>query len=797
MQKLLLIAACACTLLSAAQPTKGLVLTGAITDAQTGTPLGGASVTLADARITAVSDDRGVYTFKNVAAGHHILEVSYSGFNTAVVHFDMAGNTTRDLSLTSAVREQEGIVITGVAQATNTRNTPVPVSIVRKTDMLQMPATNIVDLLSRQPGVSQISTGPAVSKPVIRGLSFNRVVVINDGVRQEGQQWGEEHGVEIDELSVGRAEILKGPASLIYGSDALGGVVNFITNTPVPDGVVRGNVLTNVQTVNNLFGLNGNLSGNHHGFNWNAYGTTRSARDYKNPYDGRVLNSRFKEKNFGGYLGLNKQWGYSHFVFSRFSQDLGLVEGVREGATGRFLLYPGWPMERTATTADFTGRTPVVPYQNVTHHRLISENSFNLGHSRLKLTAAYQNNLRRELADPEKPNEPELFFDLKTVTYNLQLALPAKAEWQTTFGLGGMQQANRNRGAETLIPEFRLFDIGGFVFTQKYFGKATLTGGVRYDYRLIDSEEELDGSDVKFEAFKRKFYNVSASAGISYHPTPVVTVKANVARGFRAPSLTELASNGAHEGTVRYEYGSRELGSEKSFQLDGGVEVANEHLSFAVNVFYNRLTDYIFYQRLRNAAGSDSLIVQGTETFEAFQYRQSNATLSGFEFLLDAHPHPLDWLHFKNTVSYVRGRFDDPLGGSINLPQIPHSRWLSELRGEFLKKGKVLRNLYAMIEANVAFAQARPFTGYNTETPTPGYVLLNAGIGADITRRGGNTVASLHFSLNNATNRGYQDHLSRLKYTDVHPLTGRRGVFNAGRNFSVKLNVPFRFSKGS
>jgi iron complex outermembrane receptor protein len=342
-------------------------------------------------------------TLKTFQRATMLLKISYSGFTTTVQHIDVNTNSTINFTLTAAVREQQGITITGVAQATNTRNSPVPVSIMRKSDMLHTPATNIIDLLSRQPGVSQISTGPAVSKPVIRGLSFNRVVVINDGVRQEGQQWGEEHGVEIDELSVARAEILKGPASLMYGSDALGGVVNFITNTPVPEGVIRGSILSNLQTNNSMAGINGNLAGNINGFSWNAYATHRSARDYQNRFDGRVLNSRFKENNYGGYIGVNKRWGYSHLIFSSFNQNLGLVEGLRDSSTGKFLVAAESPLERVAKDADFESRTPGTPYQNVQHYKLTSENSFTLGRSRLKLNLGYQNNLRKEFADAENP----------------------------------------------------------------------------------------------------------------------------------------------------------------------------------------------------------------------------------------------------------------------------------------------------------------------------------------------------------------------------------------------------------
>jgi iron complex outermembrane receptor protein len=357
-----------------------------------------------------------------------------------------------------------------------------------------------------------------------------------------------------------------------------------------------------------------------------------------------------------------------------------------------------------------------------------------------------------------------------------------------------MHQNNENKGDEVLIPEYNLFDIGGFVFTQKYFSKTTLTGGIRYDHRSLDSKELTDGSIIKFQAFNRNFSNLSASAGISYTPASYLTLKGNVARGFRAPSIPELASNGAHEGTVRYEHGQQDLKSEKSFQADAGVEVDYTHFSFSLNGFYNRISDYIFYRRLQNTVGGDSIITQNNQGFEAFKFAQNDATLSGLEVQFDLHPHPLDWLHFENTISYVKGHFDEKLDGSDNLPLIPHARWISELRGDFLKKGKSLRNLYLLLEANAAFAQDKPFFGYNTESRTPGYTLLNAGIGTDFVSSKGTALASLHFAVNNITDKAYQDHLNRLKYTDVNNVTGRQGVFNMGRNFSVKLNIPLTFS---
>lgn len=769
-------------------------LAGRVIDAETRQGLPGANIFLADIRLGTVTDAQGNYSFQSIPPGHHTVEVTYTGYNAVVEHFDVYQNTEKNYVLSHAITEQQGVTITGVAHATSIRNAPIPVILVRKNEMLQKASTNIVDMLSRQPGISQVSTGPAISKPVIRGLSFNRIVVVNDGLRQEGQQWGEEHGIEIDELSVTRAEVLKGPGSLMYGSDALGGVVNFITNIPAPEGTVRGNIFTNYQTNNKLQAYHANLAGNKNGFNWNIYGSGRSAKDYKNPYDGKVLNSRFNELNFGGYAGINKHWGYSHLIVSSFNQNLGLVEGDRDDATGRFIAYGESTLERIALPADFESRTPLTPYQNVRHYKVVSDNNLNFGRHRVKLNAGFQNNLRKEFGDPFS-DEPELFFDLKTFNYNLQWTLPQKRDWQATVGLSGMAQNNLNKGEEVIIPEYDLFDIGAFVYTQRFFANTTFSGGLRFDRRSIDSKRFMDGTEEKFTAFNRSFSNISGSAGLSHKAGQHLTLKANVARGFRAPTLSELASNGAHEGSNRYEYGMQNLNSEKSFQADLGLEWDYQHVSFSLNGFFNRINDYIFYRRLTDASGADSIINVNGEDLEAFQYSQQNARLAGVEAFVDLHPHPLDWLHFKNTFSLVNGWFTTPLDGSTYLPQVPPARWISELRGDFKKLGNTLSNFYLMVEGVKAFNQDRPFTGYNTETATAGYFVLNSGAGADLVNRDGKTIVSVHLLAANITNKAYQDHLSRLKYTDENLRTGRQGVFNMGRNFSIKLNVPLLFSK--
>ncbi len=768
-------------------------LSGKITDAKTGEALSGAYVYFTDDKLGTSSDVNGQYALGNIPPGHHVVEVSFTGYGTLVEHIEISTDLQKDFALSPVIVENQGVIVTGVSGATSIRKSPVPVTSIRRSALLQKPSANIIDALSHIPGVSQVSTGPAISKPVIRGLGANRVVTVNDGIRQEGQQWGDEHGIEIDELSVSKVEVLKGPASLMYGSDALAGVVNFITNTPVPEGTIRGGLLSNYQTVNKLYANSLNLAGNKNGFNWNGYLSHKSAGDYKNKYDGRVLNSRYNEKNFGGYFGINKGWGYSHLIFSSFDQHIGLVEGDRDDATGKFILYAGTGLERIATDDDLSSRSMFIPNQRVQHYKLVSDNNFALGRSRLKFNLGFQQNLRKEFGNPEDPAEQELFFDLKTINYNLQWQLPEMKQWHTTVGVNGMQQENQNKGAEVLIPEYNLFDAGLFVYAQRFYKKATLSGGIRFDNRTVNSRSFFEGTEEKFNAFTRKFSNLSGSIGLSVEAADNVSFKANIARGFRAPTLAELASNGTHEGTNRYEYGDQQLKSETSVQFDAGVDLDYEHFSLGVSAFFNSIQDFIFYRKLASLSGGDSLVNVDGEDIQAFIFNQQNARLSGLEFSLDIHPHPIHWLHFENNFSFVRGRFTSALDGSENLPLIPAPRWTSELRADIKKAGKNLRNFYASLEADRTFKQDRYFSGFETETATDAYLLLNAAVGADIQNAKKRTIFSIHLGLMNIGNTAWQSHLSRLKYTAENALTGRTGVFNAGRNFSVKLNVPLEF----
>ncbi|GAA3958604.1 TonB-dependent receptor [Hymenobacter antarcticus] len=780
-------------------------LTGRVTDAATGEGLPGSTVLFDDLKQGSSTGADGSFRFGNLPRGRFTVQVRSLGYNTVTQTVDTGTGQPLDIKLTVAATEIGQVVVTGVSQATQLRRSPVPTAVVDRTRLNQTSASNLIDAIAHTPGVSQITTGAAISKPVVRGLGYNRVITLNNGARQEGQQWGDEHGIEIDEFSVDRAEIIKGPGSLLYGSDAMAGVINFVAPDPVAEGHITGLGTASYQTNNNQQGYSVQNAGNLNGVNWLARGTRKVAGNYQNRYDGRVYNSGFNEWDANGYVGVNKGWGYSHLTFSTFNQRLGLTKGTRDPGSGRFLKeVPSGDLTRSVPVADadLRGYGLAVPQQQVNHLRLGVDNNFVLGENGARLTfqASYQQNLRREYGNVLDPAETSLYFQLRTIDYALRYFLPERNGWNLTLGTSGLHQQNRNLGVEFLIPAYKLDEGGVFGVAKKTIGALDISGGLRYDVRRITADRLLlDGNerpstdptaDTKFPGFRSTFRNYSGSLGAAYNLNEKLTVKGNLARGFRAPNIAELGSNGIHEGTIRYEIGQSGLAAETSLQADAGVSYVSDHVRFSVDAFTNSIDNYIFTRRLLTPSGADSLSAEGDGVF---RYEQGRARLYGGEVSLDFHPHPLDWLHFENSFSMVRAQQRSVESAQRYLPFIPADRLQSELRANFRRQGKRITNPYARVQLEHTFAQNRFFSAFDTETGTPGYTLINAGLGTDVANAQGKTLFSLFLTANNLFDVGYQSHLSRLKYADFNVANGRRGVFNQGRNVSVRLVVPLDF----
>ena len=646
------------------------------------------------------------------------------------------------------------LVVTGVTGDTKLKNSTAPISVVSGKELRQTASTNIIDAIAKQPGVAQITTGSGISKPIIRGLGYNRIIVMNEGIRQEGQQWGDEHGIEIDPQNVNSVEILKGPASLMYGSDAMAGVL-ILHNSPVqPEGEMKATVSTEYQTNNGLFDYSLNFAGHQKGFVWDGRFTDKYAHAYKNKYDGYVPGSQFQERAGRLMLGLNKSWGHSHLTGTIFHQTPSIVEGERDEVTGELI----------CTTDNVKTYSKALPFQQIRHYKAVWDNSLNLPRGWLKAIIGYQQNQRQEFEESE--DEYELFFKLHTITYDLRYLTQEFNGWKLAGGVNGMWQQSLNLGEESLIPEYKLFDIGGYATASMSLGNWTLNGGLRYDNRHIDYHS-------------RNFGGLTGSVGTVWNATEYLNLRLNLARGFRAPNMSELGSDGIHEGTLRYEMGNPDLKPEYSWQADLGLDFTSQYISAQLALFANRIENYIFAKRI------DKVMQEGFRTYE---YTQGDARLLGFEAGFDFHP--IHKIHFQNTFSYVDAQQMHADHDAKYLPMTPAPRWTSELKYEITHHGHTtFNNAYVALGLECNLAQNHYYQVDDTETATPSYTLisLSAGTDLDICHK---KVAELYITAENLLNTAYQNHLSRLKYCDVNNATGRQGVYNMGRNVVFKVIVP-------
>jgi len=787
-------------------------LTGKITENLKGEAIPGATIYFPELKRGAASDKTGSYRVENLPKLKVTVQIGFLGYKTIVARVDLAMQTTMNFVLEQSIAEMSEVIITGSSRASEIKRSPLPMATLDRRELEENLSTNIIEAITNLPGISAVTTGPNVSKPFIHGLGYNRVLTLYDGVRQEGQQWGDEHGVEVDENSVDRIEVVKGPASLTYGSDALAGVVNLLPSHPVAEGAVKGEAATTYQTNNGLYEATASLSGNSGGWIWGGVATFKQATNFQNKNDGRVYGTAFKELDVSGYAGINKKWGYSHLNFSLFDDLQEIPDGSRDSISRKFTKQVTEidTFRPIVSESELNSYKIAVIHQHIQHFKLYSTSNIILGKSNLGIILSYQENIRREFSHPEYPDIAGLYLILNTLTYDIKYHLPEFNNWATTLGMNGMYQKNRNDGTEFIIPNYHLLDAGPFIYLEKAFDKLEIRGGIRYDARIFSNKtmftalDPITGLDrlvnssmatnLPFFQYDKTFTGFSGSMGATYRLSDFFTLKGNIARGFRAPNIVELSANGVHPGTLIYQIGNEDFRPEFSLQEDVGISFASRHVLGNFELFNNNISNYIYNQKLVDKIGQDSIVVSGNQTFK---FQQTSAQLFGFEANIDIHPHPYDWLHFENSISAVYavnrgGNGVTVTSGNRYLPSIPPLHTSTELRINFKRKFGSFSSLYVKMGMDCYARQDRIFSADQTETSTPGYILFNAGLGTNLTNSRGKLLANINILGSNITDVAYQSHLSRLKYFEVYPMnpTGKSGIYNMGRNISFKLTVP-------
>lgn len=704
---------------------------------QNNEPISNVEISILDAIIQTKSNEYGQFEIKNLPIGKRTLIFKKEKFEikSQTILIEKLAQINLDIVLEKEVHHIDEILISSVFNTTQNENV-VKIDHINLKQIQNMGTINLSDALATNPGVNVVSTGISIGKPVIRGLSGNRVLTYAQGIRLENQQFGEEHGLGLNANGQESVEIIKGPASLLYGSDAMGGVLYFNPEKYAANNktefAVNQVVNSNTQGINTSVTFKNSVDK----FKFLVQNNYSSHADYKLPNGESVVNTRFNEKDFK--LGTS-------YVTSRYVADL------RYNYTDLNLGLPEENLENIGF------RTPLFPSQKIENHLLSFNQKLYFKNSKLEATAGYVFNDRKEL---ESPDETALFMKLKTFNYNVRYYLPDFGKFETIIGFQGMKQENRNFGEEKLIPDAKIDDIGFFGTSQYKFNKNLIQFGLRYDFRKIATKEfGENGTEGAFQKLDKNYESINASLGFKTNVTDKITSRINFATGFRAPNLSELSSNGVHEGSNRYEIGNSNLQNEQNFQVDLNVDYNSEHFDFFVNGFYNNINNYIFISP--NGTTIDTNFV--------YNYLQNNAILYGGETGIHLHLHEMDWLHMTSSYEMVIGKLEN----NLNLPLIPANQWKNNFRVNF-DVSKNLKNSFVFLQANYTFNQNR--IG-NFETKTNDYLLLSTGLGTDIQLK--KSTFNLFLTATNLLNKQYVAHLSRLK-TD--------GINNMGRNIVLGVN---------
>ncbi|MGE8555320.1 MAG: TonB-dependent receptor [Chryseobacterium jejuense] len=771
-----------------------------------------AEILVKDTSIKTSVDKNGDYMIRNVAPGKYRLLVRGKGYEDVEKGISVEKNNIiiPDIILTRDAHAIDEIAITGVSKETLIKENPVAILSISSKQIERAVATNIISsLVKSAPGLSVVETGPNISKPFIRGLGYNRVLTLYDGVRQEGQQWGDEHGIEVGPYSIEHAEVIKGPASLMFGSDALAGVVSLFPYMPTHnDGIVHGKITSEYQGNNSLIGNGMQLGYKKNSFIAALNASYRMAKNYRTPVDGRVYNTNFEEKNLSFLLGYKSNTSFSKINFTLYDNLQGIPDGSRDPNTRKFTYQVGEGDDDNVEKRPIVSEKNLNSYtlsplhQRIQHYRLYAQHSQQIGKGDLDIQLALQQNIRREYNHPTIPFQPGMYVRLNTLNYGARYNFPKFSSFEISAGVNGMVQNNKNKAATDFpIPDYDLSDGGIYTYIKWKYKRLNISGGARYDVRNIrwnnfyigtnpvtQFEEQVSqpSSDTRlgFASYNKTFKGFSASIGSTFQLTKQISLKANIGRSYRAPNITEIGSDGLDPGAHIVYKGNRNFNPEFSLQEDLGVSTRFKDFSADVSWFNNHIQNYIYLSLLVDAQGNPLVDAQENKTY---QYQQASAQLYGMEAWFSLHPEKWKGFNFDTSFSVIYGfnrdkAFKDKGNKGEYLPLIAPLKLSGNISQQIILKLKFISSVTPTAEVEYSAAQNR-YLGLNTtETATRDYTLVNVGASLEL-HYSENHSATLQLQVNNLFDRAYQSHLNRLKYLG--------DIYNMGRNISLKLIVPF------
>ena len=744
-------------------------ISGKIVDEE-GMPLEGAAVFLHELQQYKLSDEGGKFQFNQLKPGHYHFHFNFIGHKSVSREVDLdTGSVHLNITLNTSSLELKEITIEA-AQIPHSGEETHPIEVVEEDFLQKNLGNNLVQTLEKIPGINAINTGIGISKPVIRGLSFNRVIVNHHGIKQEGQQWGADHGLEIDQFSAQRVELIKGPTSLLFGSDGLGGAINILP-PPLPEvGIHSGEITGLYKTNNNHKAVSGMFEGNQSGWVYRLRLTGQQFDDYQVPADEFVYNTRIlniedqRLKNTAGYelngglmFGKTGSWGHSTITITSFNQHAGMFTG----ALGR--------PDLVNLSNDGDRANIDLPRQIIKHFKVSSNSNIKLKKGWLEIETAYQENNRKEQSEPHVHGYFEIDNDnidghsllLQTYSANLRYYYKNKNNVRSILGFHGSYRNNTRGGYEYLLPDFNAYDLGIFFHQhRKVLPRISISYGLRGEYASRETMTFI-GPDVRTltdtdsvtrnRGFTRSQYNYAAAFGSNFQISDFFGLKFHFGKSFRMPTAQELSVNGIHHGTFRHERGDSTLKSESGYQFD--LEAQYERRNFLVKVspYFNYFDDYIY---LSPSPFFSELPAGG----QIFRFRNHNAIYTGVEYF--AGYHPIDQIHLAMSAEYV---WNYNLETGLPLPFTPPLSGSFEAEYEKPLNNPLFKNISIGSRYEIFAAQNRVD---RNEIKTPGYDLLDIYLHLDMDIF--NNPLFFQLRANNVLNEQYLNHLSRFRILNLY-----------------------------
>lgn len=743
---------------------------GVVTDSETFEPLIYAKVYFPKLGKGAITGLNGEYRIEGLCDGSDSLRVSHIGCGTTDYLVSIAENTHFDISLPHS-QSHEADTVHIHDKHPDPKPTQAESSISGK-DLEKAAGKSLGEALKGIAGVSALQTGPSIFKPVIHGMHSNRIVIMNNGVRQESQQWGSEHAPEIDPFTATKLSVVKGAAGVRYGPDAIAGVI-LVEPGDLPDSVGIDGSLTILGNSNGWMGGSAAvLQGRFEKLRPLAFRLQAAGKRAGNSHtpDYILANTGMKELNYSATLAWTEERFGAEAYYSHFRNDLAIFAGSHIGNLTD--LQTAIASDTPLVSAPFTyeiGR----PFQHVVHDLLKAKVWLETGHAGiLSLIASQQHNLRQEFDNRRNVNDPDaaqLHYEISTTAAELLWKHEKFHNFKGELGINGQTQVNEYQGF-FFIPNFRNYNIGAFLIERFVKLRWELEAGLRYDYRwnrIWMWENNQIISPIK------EWANFSGTFGGLWRIDSHNSLHANLGSAWRPPTMNELYSRGLHHGAASYEIGDSTLGIEKAFNSSLSWKYKGHEGFWAeASIYANHINGFIYQEPQQPA----TLTIRGA--FPTFVYKQTDARFLGADLALNWKF--TDHLAGNGKVSMVRAQ---NLKTNQPLIMIPADRFEAGISYGF-RGGKYFHSPEFSISGAFTRQQNRFPIGIDYLDPPKAYALLNVEFDTDLVF--GNYSFNLGLGAYNLSNARYRDYMDRFRY-----------YANAiGRNYSFRLRLPIpKFSK--